>query len=753
MLSAAVVSYQPAATAKDDNTTANSPRRSRYMSSKHRLTPGSRIVLSLATAAVLLALSIVGSSEHGLHSPALASAAPLTRHTPVQHLSSQNKRQIPSRLGGGGRPQAEEDPCRILGQLEEPYVTWTHVQQCYENVPYNVTEANTILSTLYTLYRDYYIFLDMAMLENQPKPFTNPPVDILQGLDLISQQEYHSDFQFQTDVEILVSRLNDAHANYLAFCYRHYLFVQPFELYAPVANNVQTVRILVDKSFNDLEECQVLTIDGINALDAIQNYIDVNSAISKDAGVRLNKALTANTFNADTKEWTLNPGLFTSRATLPERQTMVYHIQCPASAAHPHGREERLNVDWEVYRLVSWNSFESTESFLNRNCYSDTDPNPKKSTRQHSGRVSQERRKVKESWKPAWEGSVQEAVDIPRHETIKSLPSIEKRQYVKDEVAWMIFNGTTTAFYQLAKRPSIGVVVIPTHSVNLEIESKIMVEGFERLYESGVRNVILDMTSNGGGYVTFAYDLVDWMFPTDNQTSVYQSDLRASMSAKAIAQVDLTNDDYSSYFNPSSFSDIGTHKDFETNFFLQDQLIRRAHRRLNYTPKVFMNHNLGALEMGMPWQNDAQRIVIMTDGACGSACGMSLNRLKNTHGVQSYAVGGRVGEDLSMFSFPGASVYGLDSLLNDFENLGVDSPMQRIRYKGIFRVPILEFFQEGDPVPIEYNPKLYTADFHLDYTPVTARHHEVLWEIVANNHWREDGETGDDPSIEKKLFQ
>ncbi|KAF9349402.1 hypothetical protein BGX26_012285 [Mortierella sp. AD094] len=496
----------------------------------------------------------------------------------------------------------------------------------------------------------------------------------------------------------------------------------------------------------DFEECEVLTIDGVNALDAVQNYVDKYMGFSKDAGVRLNKALSANSFNTETMEWELVSGLFTTRSTLPERQTMIYHLKCPASRAYPEGLDRLVNSDWEVYRLISWNPFDSTESFLRQNCYKDTDPRAHEKHEKRRADTFETDGKItrKHDW------GVQAAIEPPHRDTVHPLPKIQKRQYEEGQVAWRIFNGSSTAFYQLAKRPNIGVVVIPTHSVNLEKESTIMEEGFARLYSSGVRNVILDLTSNGGGYVNFAYDLVDWMFPVDNQTSVYQSDLRASVSIKALAQADLANDDYVGYYNPGSFSDTITKKDYDTNFFMQDRLVKRAQRRIGYTPLVYMNHNLGAFEMDMPWQHDAERIVVLTDGACGSACGMSLNRLKNTHGVKSYAVGGRVGEDLSLFSFPGASVYSLDAILTDFESLGVDSPMQPLRYKGIYRVPILEFYQEGETMPIEHNPKLYKADFHLDYTPITARHHEVLWEIVANNHWQQDGQTGDDPSIEKE---
>ncbi|CAO3566272.1 unnamed protein product [Mortierella alpina] len=719
----------------------------RYARSWLGRTAASSIVLSLA-------LSCIASSL-------LVSAAPSTPRTGTTARTHPQRRQ--DAAPPGQNPPAQ-DPCKTLGTLTEPAITWTHVLQCYESIPYSASEANEVLSTMHMLFKEFYIFLDTATLENQPKPFTNPPLDILKGLDLISQRDYGSDFRFQTDVDQLVTRLNDAHANYLAYCYRHYLFVQPFELYAPVVNNAQSIRILADESGNGLEDCEVLTIDGVDAMKAIQDWADTHVGFSKDAGVRLNKALTQLTFNAASKQWVFTPGLFTSRVTLPERQTMVYKVKCPTLDG---ASEETVTADWRVFRLMSWRPFNSKESFLTHNCYRDTseentapekvkrvlDQQERQQQKQPlSERLPRSRQDIMKQRPRHPQASVQAAAEIPRHNTIQPLPVLQKRQSIP--VARMVYNGSTTAFYQLLRRPTIGVVVIPTHTVNLRTESEVLIEGFQRLYDTGVRNVILDLSSNGGGYVNFAYDLVEWMFPDANVTSVYRSNLRASMSIKALAQWELKDGDYNGYFNPGAFADPDTEAPHEDNFFLKDRKERYATHRLDYSPTVHMIHTLGSLEKGMPWQNDAQRIVVMTDGACGSACGMTLNRLKNRHGVQSYAVGGRMGEDLSLFSFPGASVYGMEEIISDYESLGVDSPLSRLRYKGIYRVPVMQFFQDQedgtvDPVPIEYNPKLYKADFHLDYTPSSARNHELLWEIVANNHWKEAGQTGDDPAIEK----
>lgn len=120
--------------------------------------------------------------------------------------------------GEPGAPPTEVveiDPCSVLSELREPYITYGHVKRCYEHIPYNATEANTVVSTMSSLARDFYIFLDSAMTENLQKPFTSPPVDILAGFDRISRTDYKNDLRFQTDVDLLMNSLNDAHANYL----------------------------------------------------------------------------------------------------------------------------------------------------------------------------------------------------------------------------------------------------------------------------------------------------------------------------------------------------------------------------------------------------------------------------------------------------------------------------------------------------------------------------------------------------------
>ncbi|KAF9969890.1 hypothetical protein BGZ73_007559 [Actinomortierella ambigua] len=826
---------------------------------------GKRRKYSRCTAVFLLAASVCLSFN-----PAQAAPIHETRYpSPVQPIKRQDS--TPSPLPGGGGGDGEIDPCTALSKVFEPEISYDLVRACFENIPYNATEANAILTTLYTFYKDFYIFVDSAQQPQQQKPFTNPPVDILVELRKLGQRTFANDFEFHREVDLVVNKLNDAHANYMPECYQHYLYIQPFDLYAPVIDGVQTVKILNDNyspAGHPYQDCTVLTIDGEEALSYIQKWIDAHFGFSKDAGVRLNKALTQLIFSTDKMDWIFYSGQFTTRSTLPEKGEMVFKLRCDKKAGgngttlvHKRGSEsklaqevddvqegqgrqeeeedgeedeeekeekeeegvETLSIPWSIFRLVSWKEFEDTPSFIQANCLplppettnpSKEDPQPlveeenngetdDKNDDENNGNNQEDDnnndddknllQKIEEEIEKEVE-EIEEMVDdilnnhnsnnteLPPEDTpvgshaninrqhtkrvadsqkhIKRSVSdlqgeyyaqsmarqarttlLERRQFPNlplpnERAARLIFNGTSAGFFQLVKRPEIGVVVIPSHMVDHQKEAKHLTDGFEQLHQHGVKKVVLDLTANGGGYVNFAYDLIDWMFPNETRTSVYESDLRSSMSIKALADRDLLDDDYDGYYSPNAFSDPATGLSYETNFFLNDRVERRVRSALGYTTRVRMNHDLGKFELGMPWQHHAQDMVLLTDGACGSACGMTLNRLKNRHGVASYAIGGRVGEDLSLFSFAGASVYGLDDLLTDFEKLGVDAPMRRMRYRGIYRVPVMEFFQEDDPVPIEYHPSLYKADFHLDYTPETARNHERFWELVADNHWK-----------------
>lgn len=113
----------------------------------------------------------------------------------------------------GAPVPATDDPCTILGR-NKTSATYDVVAACFHNVPFNADVAKLTIASFSTLYDDFYVFRDAALLSNLPAPFTNPPVDIVKELSRIGSAKYPNDYLFHTKVSRVIASLNDAHAVY-----------------------------------------------------------------------------------------------------------------------------------------------------------------------------------------------------------------------------------------------------------------------------------------------------------------------------------------------------------------------------------------------------------------------------------------------------------------------------------------------------------------------------------------------------------
>ncbi|KAG9062370.1 hypothetical protein KI688_005285 [Linnemannia hyalina] len=181
------------------------------------------------------------------------------------------------------------DPCGILGAKQFiPFtVTYEDVADCYEAIPYNNANAATTLSTIYTMFNEFYVFRNAALTPDLPAPFS----------------------------------IN---------CYSKFYFVQALSFYAPLINGVQQVRVYSDRSerSQNYSDCCVLTIEGIDALTYIKTWADEEVNFSRDAGVRLNHALSTQTYDPKTKTFIESISPFSVRTNLPDTESLQYEIQC-----------------------------------------------------------------------------------------------------------------------------------------------------------------------------------------------------------------------------------------------------------------------------------------------------------------------------------------------------------------------------------------------------------------------------------------
>ncbi|KAF9959788.1 hypothetical protein BGZ70_008755 [Mortierella alpina] len=603
------------------------------------------------------------------------------------------------------------DHCSLLAKAKPGRITYQEVANCYRSIDFNLKQAKATIETLTTFYNDAFVFRDVALTPNLKSPLTASPVDAMEGLKRIGQKRYRNDFDFHQDLSLFAMSFNDAHVTYAPQCYSSYIFLQPLYLYAPVINDSQSVRVRHDATKSGLEDCEVVRINGQNARDIIQRWADKHTGFSKDAGVRFNHALASKLYWPDTKIWLDVPGMFSFRYRLPETQFIDYELKCDGQYSR------KFRGQWKVIPMAPEGSFSDKTSFVSNLCMHSTS---------------------NETTEPAVEPGVLTTVLGSLYESEHGRPDTSLKD-LPDAKLWASNN---TAAYQLKSMPHVGVLVVPTMEIVSQTEIPSIQGYMTLLANQGVTHIIIDMSGNFGGEEEFASLLPGVFFKShDKSIHAHRTRFRVTPAIQALAEANLRdlNPKHSTYWDPRELADTATFTPFKTNPFITGvEDLAFNGRSAAFSQEVFNDYDQEIIDstLSYPWSNDASKITILTDGQCGSACGMTSDYFVHRHGVKAVAVGGHHNTPLSMFSFPGASVLDTDSYVESFEKLGLKPTFQRLPYENSVSVGVTMVYSDNDTVPLEYNSARFPAAFRLDYNPAIARNQDQLWAAVARAAWK-----------------
>ncbi|KAG0256541.1 hypothetical protein DFQ27_005682 [Actinomortierella ambigua] len=612
-----------------------------------------------------------------------------------------------------------EDPCTVLSSLNPSEVTLDHVANCYLAIPFDSEREGSFLKDLAILYDNFYVYKDLA-LTTPGAPFSIPSVDILADFDEIAKREYESAYDFHHDLRLAVARLHDAHSTYIVDCFRTYTFVQPIALYAPVVDGVQSIRVFSSDTEKDLSDCEVILIDGEKPDVHLQNWADKYTAFSKDPGVRLNFALATTIFDAKTGAFQPDLGIFQSRDFLPDKPSIEYQLLCPAENDEDSPSSLTVTAEYAVVGPTDGVQFKDVASFL-ESCAQplfDEEIPPEEdmieaAIRQpHLPHVDQQQKRVQ----------------IARRADSPPAPEFEHADNV--------VHTELCGFYQMKEDPSVGIV----HISSMDVGSKNygpFIEGLELLASKGVTNLIIDLTNNGGGLVQFASDVVAMFFNTPSVVQgSHAGDLRESAGVLQIGKADSANTTAETHYEPAGFVSAADGAPLTgEELYGESVQYTRGERSSDYTPLVRLNWNNNLNDTTYPWSEDAAKIKILTDGRCGSACGMLTDHFVTRHGVEVYAVGGYLGQPLSMFSFAGASVLSWKEISQFHMQLNIEAPMLVQAFAGTFNIPWFEVYSNGDSIPLDYSNDRYHPTYRLDFTPDNMRNRDSLWKTVAEQAW------------------
>ncbi|KAF9135020.1 hypothetical protein BGX30_011692 [Mortierella sp. GBA39] len=630
------------------------------------------------------------------------------------------------------------DPCGILGakQFILFAVTYGDVADCYEAIPYNNSNAATTLSTIYTMFNEFYVFRDAALTPDLPAPFSSPPTDIVERLKTISTTEYTRDFQFHDDIRRALNSLYDAHATYNVNCYSKFVFLQPLSFYAPLVNGVQQVRVYsgCNERYQKYSDCRVLTIEGIDALTYIKTWADEEVNYSRDAGVRLNHALSTQAYDPKTKKFVERPSPFSARTNLPDTESLQYEIQC--------GQAEPVFLDeeWTVY-VTNEAPFKDVNSFIHNVCV--TEPKAGELTvgdllavpaetisHLFNKREGPARHQTQFTFQaPSTEDAA--LTSFSDDPTFGKLP----QQFPGAE---LIATGNESAFYYL--QPDVGVIVISSFRADPRLELPNYINALKTFHARGVTKLVIDLQGNPGGFIKLAANTIQTFFPSNESMSTsLASDLRVTPVIQQVAEASFRKTH--NLYDASCFIDFDNkNRPYANNsLFSQPVSYTRSGRTSNYTHRTTLNDPLTPIDPALAtfaWTNNASNIRILTDGRCGSACAIVTHLLSNVHKVDAYAVGGTMADQLSMFSFPGGIISNRTVLSRYYADAGLASPLEPFPYSTHIGVTVLEVYAHGSATPLEYDAALYPAAYRVGYTTQNSRNRQVMWEAVATHAWK-----------------
>lgn len=438
---------------------------------------------------------------------------------------------------------------------------------------------------------------------------------------------------------------------------------------------------------------------------------------SKDSGVRLNQALASQIYSDERQSFVLSSGDWAERVDLPEKAYIDYQLQCPGIADPIQLRE-----NWMVIRTTRA-TFSDARTYVDNVCrpHASQGPAPHK---RDLNTPTKETHMLTMPKKSAFEDFVDAVPEAPTG--------------TGNAQANYLGAGNATVFYQLTATPDVGVIVVHTHSIESE-ELEIFMNGLSEFKKRGVAKVILDFQGNGGGLVAFASLLVQMFFPnTGALDKSLASDLKVGTSMKDLS-VALFNNTEGLFYNALNYVDLLTHSLYQDNSLFTDTVtLNRNGRQAVYTKHTTLRPvQLPDLPIlaSFPWTGKADNIRILTDGRCGSACGMSAHYFHALYGVPVYAVGGHQGQGMSMFSFVGGAVTDLTAILEMYATGKVASPVSALPYQGNVHLTLLEVYANGVTIPLEYDPAHHATHLHLDFDTTNARRRDVMWSQVAALSW------------------
>ncbi|CDH54153.1 hypothetical protein RO3G_13585 [Lichtheimia corymbifera JMRC:FSU:9682] len=544
------------------------------------------------------------------------------------------------------KDSSSTDPCAAIAG--KTTASFKEAKACLDHFPFNKDFADQTIDTVRKVTNHLYVFNEIAASPPNVEGLEVVPVNISYGLDIIKNQKWKSDREFQDAVALLLDKVQDAHLVYSPFCYRQFIFWQPIQLNSLIRNQrtVVNVAYIKDDIWPDAKKswvgCEVTHIDDREALDMIVDYAVNNNGESKDVNTCFNNIVNTKSYFHGWDDGADDLGY---HRFLPAQEVHSYTMRCPKKGTEP--KDEDYDESFTV--KVPWIA-EVPRGFSDASSYWDNYCQSAYSTSSLARRNAAWTTEITDELKRMHEG---QAFDLsPNNNAVGGS------------------DGRYVEFIELDH--NVGVIDIQSFSIASQDRDafvKNFTEGLEEFEKKGVEKIILDLSQNGGGDACAGEFIINSFFES---TPDYLSDVKYSsflerVISKAYSQQATKWYDYRAEGYPAG----------SDQWYKDTVTYKRGKEQVKFSKPITLScdsWNAGV----KPYKNSkwkASDIMILSDGRCGSTCAIVASRLHLSHKVPAMGFGGIRGNSMQFASFPGGESERLSGFLMDLQSLGLqDDP-------------------------------------------------------------------------------
>lgn len=499
------------------------------------------------------------------------------------------------------------------------------VTACLKSLPFNPAWRDGTVQTLQKLLPNYVLRDSLT----DTGPPANIQVDLMAELEQIATTEFATDMEMQSTFAKLFLGAHDAHTKYeKCDAYRNLYYTQPFGLRVAAVGEAQRIYFdgearpgLLDYlgMTQDLDGLEILSIDGVAPITAITHWADEFVGRSQDQSTRFNIALFKRFFTTRLLSYhDLPEGNIDYVLRDATGETVTASLPWTAMPEKPLSD---VNISVEACTFASKDLLAVSHSRSRGAAY---------------GEDYVERVPLQSAEPTSWSTELSE-------------PPLSLHISEDGRVA-------------VLKLASFSPGNVTAHCGNVQ-------RSFAILAKRGVKNLIVDVLKNGGGNVCMGYNLLRMLAPDDlldAPPSVYEGAYDMPWSAAISAAVSSSKEARDA-LGLDSYIDAETGKHIKeeemASFYDGGRTYIRGHvAKSRRTKKFYLDCDTSSGSDDMcdlsapPIVFPKERILILSDGYCGSTCATFMHRLQaGSYGVIA-GVGGIKHMTMSTSSFAGGFV-------------------------------------------------------------------------------------------------